>query len=122
MPGFSDSRKQLALALAGLLPDYVIYDSPREVSKPDASKRGMLQLFRETIAPAGNLGSFSESYQLWVLDPNNPPDEDYLDGELADVVQALQPLKWLGWSTAVRGSHRDGYQAYTITVQINSNE
>lgn len=119
-----NSRTQLANTLQALLPEnYKMVDSPRDFASLDPSVIGVVQLWRSQIAPASNMGSFDEQYELWVMTPKSDPDtsEDDLDLRLFEVIEALQQAKWLGWSTAERAIHAiAARQAYKFTLQIRS--
>ena len=120
----ANSRTQLALVLQGVLPsNYKMVNSPREFASLDPSVVGAIQLWRSSIAPASNMGSFDEEFELWVMTAKLDPDtsEDDLDARLFEVIEALQPLKWLTWSTAQRAIHaQEQRQAYKFTIQIKS--
>ena len=119
-------RSELAAALKPLLPATVkIIDVPRSIDGMEA-KRPVVMLFRESRAKAPNaMGDYFDTFSLYVVTPGVDVrrSEDALDDTLDSVIDALDQIKWLNWSTAERSLFGDNQApAYKITLTIVYNK
>ena len=119
-------RSELAAALKPLLPATVkIIDVPRSIDGMEA-KRPVIVLFRESRAKAPNaMGDYFDTFSLYVVTPGVDVrrSEDALDDTLDSVIDALDQIKWLNWSTAERSLFGDNQApAYKITLTIVYNK
>ncbi len=119
-------RSELAAALKPLLPATVkIIDVPRSIDGMEA-KRPVIVLFRESRAKAPNaIGDYFDTFSLYVVTPGVDVrrSEDALDDTLDSVIDALDQIKWLNWSTAERSLFGDNQApAYKITLTIVYNK
>ena len=119
-------RSELAAALKPLLPATVkIIDVPRSIDGIEA-KRPVIVLFRESRAKAPNaMGDYFDTFSLYVVTPGVDVrrSEDALDDTLDSVIDALDQIKWLNWSTAERSLFGDNQApAYKITLTIVYNK
>jgi hypothetical protein len=119
-------RSELAAALKPLLPSTVkIIDVPRSLDGLEA-KRPVVMLYRESRAKAPNaLGDYLDTFSLYVVTPGVDVTraEDALDNTLDQVIDALDQVKWLNWSTAERSLFGDAQApAYKITLTIAYNK
>lgn len=119
-------RSELAAALKPLLPATVkIIDVPRSIDGMEA-KRPVIVLFRESRAKAPNaMGDYFDTFALYVVTPGVDVrrSEDALDDTLDSVIDALDQIKWLNWSTAERSLFGESQApAYKITLTIVYNK
>lgn len=119
-------RSDLADALRPLLPaTYKIVDVPRSLDGLEA-KRPVVLLYRESRAKAPNaIGDYFDTFTLYVVSPiiDTRRAEDALDDALDAVVDALDQIKWLNWSTAERSLFGDAMApAYKVTLTIAYNK
>lgn len=119
-------RSELAAALKPLLPATVkIIDVPRSIDGMEA-KRPVVLLFRESRAKAPNaMGDYFDTFALYVITPgvDTRRSEDALDDTLDAVIDALDQVKWLQWTTAERSVFGDNQApAYKITLTIVYNK
>jgi hypothetical protein len=119
-------RSELAAALKPLLPASVkIIDVPRSIDGMEA-KRPVVLLFRESRAKAPNaMGDYFDTFALYVITPgvDTRRSEDALDDTLDAVIDALDQVKWLQWTTAERSVFGDNQApAYKITLTIVYNK
>lgn len=119
-------RSELAAALKPLLPATVkIIDVPRSIDGMEA-KRPVVMLFRESRAKAPNaIGDYFDTFALYVVTPgvDTRRSEDALDDTLDAVIDALDGVKWVQWTTAERSVFGDNQApAYKITLTIVYNK
>lgn len=119
-------RSELAAALKPLLPNTVkIIDVPRSIDGMEA-KRPVVMLFRESRAKAPNaIGDYFDTFALYVVTPgvDTRRSEDALDDTLDAVIDALDGVKWVQWTTAERSVFGDNQApAYKITLTIVYNK
>jgi len=119
-------RSELAAALKPLLPASVkIIDVPRSIDGMEA-KRPVVLLYRESRAKAPNaMGDYFDTFALYVVTPGVDVrrSEDALDDALDAVVDALDQIKWLQWTSAERSIFGDNQApAYKITLTIVYNK
>lgn len=119
-------RSELAAALKPLLPASVkIIDVPRSIDGMEA-KRPVVLLFRESRSKAPNaMGDYFDTFALYVITPgvDTRRSEDALDDTLDAVIDALDQVKWLQWTTAERSVFGDNQApAYKITLTIVYNK
>ncbi len=123
------SRKQLGDRLtadvaAAELVGYKVVADPRHVDLDDPSIRCVLQIVRQRIAPAPEnpRGAFAETHELWVVSSVTDPDlvEDALDDRLAEVIEILDGINFLTWSSAERRIHGSNRHAYMISIQLST--
>lgn len=120
------SRSDLADALKPLLPAaYKIVDVPRSLDGLEA-KRPVVLLYRESREKAPNaLGDYIDTFSLYVVSPiiNPVKGEDVLDDALDAVIDALDTISWLNWTTAERSLFGDAMApAYKVTISIAYNK
>lgn len=116
------SRHAVAAALTDVLPTtYKVVPDPRSLGELDPSKSCYVQIVRQRIrrAPANPLGDYQESFEVWVIEPNVDPanSEDNLDDKLQEVIDAIDSIRWLGWTSAERRIHKSEHHAYMIAVE-----
>ena len=119
-------RSELAAALKPLLPASVkIIDVPRSIDGMEA-KRPVVLLYRESRAKAPNaMGDYFDTFALYVITPgvDVKRSEDALDDTLDQVIDALDQVKWLQWTSAERSVFGDNQApAYKITLTIVYNK
>jgi len=119
-------RSELADALKPLLPATVkIIDVPRSIDGME-SKRPVIMLYRESRAKAPNaIGDYFDTFALYVVTPgvDTRRSEDALDDTLDSVIEALDAIKWVQWTTAERSVFGDNQApAYKITLTIVYNK
>lgn len=117
-----NTRKQLAAALAKELPETIrVVDDVRELGELDPTYTGCLQLIRTNVTPDTRVGGSWHEFELWVIDPLKDPEvvEDHLDDNLDLVLNILDELTWLTWSSAARDTHPSDYHAYRITLRVS---
>lgn len=119
-------RSELAAALKPLLPATVkIIDVPRSIDGMEA-KRPVVVLFRESREKAPNaIGDYFDTFALYVVTPGVDVrrSEDALDDTLDQVIDALDQITWLQWTTADRSLFGDNQApAYKITLTIVYNK
>lgn len=119
-------RSELAAALKPLLPATVkIIDVPRSIDGMEA-KRPVIVLFRESRSKAPNaIGDYFDTFALYVVTPGVDVrrSEDALDDTLDAVIDALDGVKWVQWTTAERSVFGDNQApAYKITLTIVYNK
>lgn len=119
-------RSELAAALKPLLPASVkIIDVPRSIDGLEA-KRPVVLLYRESRAKAPNaMGDYFDTFALYVVTPGVDVrrSEDALDDTLDAVIDALDQVKWLQWTSAERSIFGDNQApAYKITLTIVYNK
>lgn len=123
------SRHQLADALEAAIAasdttfTYKVIPDPRSIGAPDPSIDCVLQIVRQNIkrAPANPVGSFEEKHELWLMIPGQDPKdaEDTLDDHVAEVIDFLEAIDIVTWSSAERGvnvtANRHGYK-FTLNL------
>lgn len=119
-------RSELADALKPLLPASVkIIDVPRSIDGMEA-KRPVVLLYRESRSKAPNaLGDYFDTFAMYVVTPgvDTRRSEDALDDTLDSVIEALDAIKWVQWTTAERSLFGDNQApAYKITLTIVYNK
>lgn len=119
-------RSELAAALKPLLPATIkIIDVPRSIDGME-SKRPVVLLYRETREKAPNaIGDYFDTFALYVVTPGVDVrrSEDALDDTLDQVIDALDQITWLQWTTAERSLFGDNQApAYKITLTIVYNK
>lgn len=110
-------RKLLAGALTAALPGWTILSHARQLdvlTKPTC----VLWTDKREKAPALGLAWFRDEVTLWVLTAADLPAlvEDDLDGNLYEVMQALEPLNEYAWGTAERDVLAESFDGYKLTV------
>ena len=119
-------RSELAAALKPLLPATVkIIDVPRSIDGME-SKRPVVLLYRESRSKAPNaMGDYFDTFALYVVTPgvDVSRSEDALDNTLDQVIDALDQITWLQWTSADRSLFGDNQApAYKITLTIVYNK
>lgn len=117
------ARADLAAALTEALPDTMqIVDDVRDLGVIDPEYTTVLQLLRLRLEPASTIGAYWTDFALWVVSPEEDPQlvDDDLDDRLDQVIEALQPLTYLGWTAAERDMHPSGFHAYRITIRTRT--
>ena len=126
------SRHQLEEALRAAIDasdtefTYDIVPDPRGIGEADPSIDCVLQITRQVIkkAPANPRGAFEETHDLWLLEPGQDPKdaEDALDDKVAEVIDFIEAIPLVTWSTAERdintASNRHGYK-FTLTLSTD---
>jgi len=120
------TRSQLGNILVSALPETwrIIWDG-RPIDPPAATVLGMVVIDRVSIEPAPNVqGSYFEELALNVIEPtsNALTSEDSLDDRLEAVLAVLDPLWFLTFVRAERGTYLGVYASYKITIQLVSNK
>lgn len=124
------SRHQLADALDAAIAAsdtefvYDVVPDPRDVGEADPSVDCVLQIVRQKIkrAPANPAGAFEEAHELWLLVPGiDPKDaEDDLDDKVAEVIDFIESIPFLTWSSADRGIHKSNRHGYKFTLTLTT--
>lgn len=123
------SRKQLGDRLtadvaAAELEGYKVVADPRHVDLDDPSIRCVLQIVRQRIVPSPEnpRGGYAETHELWVVTSVIDPElvEDALDDRLAEVIDIIDEIPWLTWSSAERRIHGSNRHAFMISIQLST--
>lgn len=119
-------RSELAALLKPLLPASVkIIDVPRSIDGLEA-KRPVVMLFRESREKAPNaMGDYIDTFTMYVVTPGVDVrrSEDALDDILDQVLDALDTITWLNWTSAERSIFGDNQApAYKITLTLVYNK
>lgn len=116
----SSPRKQIADALAPLLPDtYVIWPYPKGNVQP--GNEVALVIERRTITPADTTATYDETYYVWVL--TGVEDEEVAEDELDDALEIVQDafagVTWCTVPTATRDMYGD-LHGWRLETQIKT--
>lgn len=111
------ARTDLVAALRVAMPTYRITDTK---GVQDGIKRPTVGVWMQSLTrrPEWQKGHAQLNFELWVLVPQEDSDraDDALDDALADVLEALNGLDWLDWSTCTRGVLFESIHGYNVTV------
>ncbi len=123
------SRKQFGDRLTAdlataTLTGYKVVPDPRAIDLDDPSIRCVLQIVRQRIVPSPEnpRGGFGETHELWVVTSVTDPDlvEDALDDRLAEVIEILDEIPFITWSSAERRIHGSNRHAFMISIQLET--
>lgn len=120
------TRSILVAALEPLLPAGTkIVDVPRTLDGFE-TKKPVLMVYRERVAKAPNAqGAYLQTFTAWTVSPVlvGQKAEDALDAFLDVVIEALDGVKWLSWTTAERTVFGDQMApAYKIELTVLTNK
>lgn len=116
-------RSEIADALD--LPDtYRVIDYQTGLDRIEVGQV-VVMLYRETVRPAPQHQALDNELSAWVLIPNQRAgtSDDVLDDALDVVLDAIDRVEPVLWTTAERGVWGDTYPGYRITLNaITSKE
>lgn len=112
------AREYLRDELTTALPTLEVIDIVERLGEPDPAYEGRVQIIRQSIEPAPELGFYLESFDVWVVTNLVDPTEleDNLDDITDDVTDVLRKLVGVRWLTSTREMHPSGVHAYRIRI------
>lgn len=112
-------RDDLADELTAALPEDVRVTAAPDATDPEPAF-DLVVVASDTVAPGLVVANGSRAYGLSVLvvgrhsDP--PRSDDHLDALLETVLTVLDDIDWLEWTQANRGTYRDTFPSYAVSV------
>lgn len=118
-------RKTIADALGKELNArrYKIVPTARNLDQLEAKRPAVMIVRRQiTDAPTNPMGDYEETLDLWVIEPSEA-SEDRLDDALDDVLEAVERIPFLRFTTAERSVFGDQeYPAWRLEVTTYTNK
>lgn len=116
------AREYIRAGLRDAHPSLNIIDTLQHLGEADAEYAGRVQIIRQQIEPAPELGFYLESLDVWVVTNQTDPTvvEDDLDELTDDVTDTLRDLGGVRWLTSTREMHPSGLHGYRIRITVKT--